>query len=185
MWPPKWLGAGVRSGRVRHLLPYLMIEPRPPTRGSEATRRIFLNQARNAVAGCSTPCRIVGPNDQSSAEIRTRRQGPRRLPATNRMHRQSGHSSTRVMIPVLRTRPGVRSFGLAERMGLTSGAMDEKKPTSAPDSDPRQAEQPSARRGRPDTSYQGMSQRAPGRDLTLEEFGALVAPHLLPPDAEG
>ena len=38
---------------------------------------------------------------------------------------------------------------------------------------------------RPDTSYEAIVERAPGRPLTPSEFDALIAPHLLAPDGEG
>jgi hypothetical protein len=41
---------------------------------------------------------------------------------------------------------------------------------------------------RPDTSYAAISERAPGRDLTADEWQAFLAehgPHMLPPDGEG
>ncbi len=38
---------------------------------------------------------------------------------------------------------------------------------------------------RPDTSYEAIVQRAPGRPLTASEFDALIAPHVLAPDGEG
>lgn len=37
----------------------------------------------------------------------------------------------------------------------------------------------------PDTSYEAILERAPGRPLTEREFEELIAPHLLPPDGEG
>ncbi len=38
---------------------------------------------------------------------------------------------------------------------------------------------------KPDTSYEAITERAPGRPLTREEFDQLIAPHVLPPDGEG
>jgi hypothetical protein len=38
---------------------------------------------------------------------------------------------------------------------------------------------------RPDTSFEAISERAPGRAMTREEFDQLIAPHVLPPDGEG
>ena len=38
---------------------------------------------------------------------------------------------------------------------------------------------------RPDTSFEAISDRAPGRAMTREEFDQLIAPHVLPPDGEG
>ncbi len=37
---------------------------------------------------------------------------------------------------------------------------------------------------RPDTSFEAISERAPGRALTREEFDQLIAAHVLPPDGE-
>jgi hypothetical protein len=38
---------------------------------------------------------------------------------------------------------------------------------------------------RPDTSYEAIMERAPGRPMTRDEFEQLIAPHVLPPDGEG
>jgi hypothetical protein len=38
---------------------------------------------------------------------------------------------------------------------------------------------------RPDTSFEAISERAPGRPMTREEFDELIAPRVLPPDGEG
>jgi hypothetical protein len=38
---------------------------------------------------------------------------------------------------------------------------------------------------RPDTSFEAISERAPGRPMTTREFEQLIAPHVLPPDGEG
>lgn len=38
---------------------------------------------------------------------------------------------------------------------------------------------------RPDTSYEAIVDRAPGRPLTPSEFDEMIAPHVLPPDGEG
>ena len=38
---------------------------------------------------------------------------------------------------------------------------------------------------RPDTSYEAMSERAPGRTATSEEFEEVLGPHLRAPDDEG
>jgi nicotinamide riboside kinase len=38
---------------------------------------------------------------------------------------------------------------------------------------------------RPDTPFEAISERAPGRPMTREEFDQLIAPHVLPPDREG
>jgi hypothetical protein len=38
---------------------------------------------------------------------------------------------------------------------------------------------------KPDTSYEAIVERAPGRPLTADEFDELIAPHVLPPDGEG
>lgn len=37
---------------------------------------------------------------------------------------------------------------------------------------------------RPDTSYEAIMERAPGRAMTSDEFERLIAPHVLPPDGE-
>lgn len=38
---------------------------------------------------------------------------------------------------------------------------------------------------RPDTSFDAISERAPGRATTQQEFDELIVPHVLPPDGEG
>jgi hypothetical protein len=38
---------------------------------------------------------------------------------------------------------------------------------------------------RPDTSYEAIMERAPGRPMTSDEFERLIAPHVLLPDGEG
>jgi hypothetical protein len=38
---------------------------------------------------------------------------------------------------------------------------------------------------RPDTSFEAISERAPGRAMTQQEFDELIVPHVLPPDGEG
>ena len=38
---------------------------------------------------------------------------------------------------------------------------------------------------RPDTSYEAIDERAPGRAMSAEEFEEILGPHLLAPDGEG
>lgn len=61
----------------------------------------------------------------------------------------------------------------------TSGPAEAPSPASRPDRTRSLKPQVS-----PDTSYEAIAKRAPGRDLTDEEFETLVDPYLLAPDGE-